>query len=297
MKKIRKHIWAWLTGVFLGLVVVTGSGCKTSAGSEALSYEPAKRISNATDEIVRSEQNIESSARNAVERINQNKELLDQMRGTELSEQQQELVASLISNNIWLRSAIPYILDQAVDIKIALSEIRLALPAVQALETTLKEEREQLESKQDLFRILTIMFAIGGIAIAAGIVLSFYNPRLGIMVAGIGLILTAVAAGGVYYLKWIAIMGIVMVSVGVVIAVGFLIWSLRQGRVDREVAEVNTELLEMTKQDLPEESKKQIFGDGLKPGAADNLQSAIAKKRIQQIRTTKIKPKAEKTIQ
>lgn len=143
--------------------------------------------------------------------------------------------------------------------------------SVKKLESQIAKLKEQLDSaRQDgirsLYTSLKFFFGLAFLAIMAGLVLSFFVDRkLGMSIAGVGLLGLALATGAVYYLQTIAYIAMAIIIVSLVLCVGIGIWALINISRDKKILKVaNTEnvgLIEDIKNNhLDDVAKEKIFG-------------------------------------
>ncbi len=164
-----------------------------------------------------------------------------------------------------------------------LGEIEKLEASIADLESQLWEQEAELKRQaiQRLYTYLGGMFAIGFLMIISGAVLMiFVTKKGGLLLMGIGVLVVAVSAALTMYLEYVAIAGLVILGLALASLVGYGIFmAVKSNRAEKAVAE-QTELLEVVKQDLSDESRKQIFGDGMKRGLADQIQSKSTSKRV-----------------
>ena len=165
----------------------------------------------------------------------------------------------------------------------SLSDIEQLEVNIAALESQLSEQQAQLKRQaiQRLYTYLGGMFAIGFLMVIGGAVLMiFVTKKGGLLLMGMGVLVIAVSAALTMYLEYVAIAGLVILGLALSSLVGYGIYmAVKSNRAERAVAE-QTELLEVVKQDLSDESRKEIFGDGMKRGLADQIQSKSTAKRV-----------------
>ena len=164
-----------------------------------------------------------------------------------------------------------------------LGEIEQLEASIADLESQLWEQEAELKRQaiQRLYTYLGGMFAIGFLMIIGGAVLMiFVTKKGGLLLMGIGVLVVAVSAALTMYLEYVAIAGLVILGMALASLVGYGIFmAVKSRNAERAVVE-QTELLEVVKQDLSEESRKEIFGDGMKRGRADDIQSKSTSKRV-----------------
>lgn len=150
------------------------------------------------------------------------------------------------------------------------------------------QQEESKKAKENLYTMLSTMFAAGGLIIVGGIVLAFFNPKLGIYISTFGLILTTIATAGTFYLQWVAIIGCVILGVGLLLTAGFLAYSFWQARVYKDTAILNVKLIDSMKEDMTDEIEEKYFSDD---GLASHLQTEQVRKQVKQIRENSKLPK------
>lgn len=164
-----------------------------------------------------------------------------------------------------------------------ISEIEKLEATIADLQSQLWEQEAELKRQavQRLYTYLAGMFALGFLMVIGGAVLMiFVTKKGGLLLMGIGVIVIATSAALTMYLEYVAIAGLVILGLALASTIGYGIFmAVKSRNAERAVVE-QTELIEAVKQDLPEESKKQIFGDGAKRGLADQIQSKATQKRI-----------------
>lgn len=179
-----------------------------------------------------------------------------------------------------------------------LGEIEKLEASIADLESQLWEQEAELKRQavQRLYTYLGGMFAIGFLMIIGGAVLMiFVTKKGGLLLMGIGVLVVAVSAALTMYLEYVAIAGLVILGMALASLVGYGIYmAVKSNRAEKAVAE-QTELLEVVKQDLSDESRKEIFGDGMKRGIADQIQSKGTAKRVAKQRAT-MKERIEPTF-
>lgn len=177
---------------------------------------------------------------------------------------------------------------------------------VEKLEKTIKVLQEENNSiKQDavkkLYSYLGVIFFAGTVVVLAGVALSFfYSRKVGITIAGMGMIALCLAAGATFYLKYLAILGAGVVALTVIGTIIYLvITTVNESNKKNDLektTEENVELLEVVKQELSPDKKIEIFGDRARPGIAHSIQTEKTKKKVQEIREKTLKKKIAPTI-
>ena len=231
-------------------------------------------------------------------------EATDEQLAPEIEEPLRTDVATIDASADSIRESAVEIVDYAALLRIQTEELRAILEALKSangeaqanlgeiekleanianLESQLWEQEAELKRQaiQRLYTYLGGMFAIGFLMIISGAVLMiFVTKKGGLLLMGIGVLVVAVSAALTMYLEYVAIAGLVILGLALASLVGYGIFmAVKSNRAEKAVAE-QTELLEVVKQDLSDESRKQIFGDGMKRGLADQIQSKSTSKRV-----------------
>lgn len=182
-----------------------------------------------------------------------------------------------------LRETLEALASVNSEAQVNLGEIEKLESSIADLESQLWEQEAELKRQaiQRLYTYLGGMFAIGFLMVIGGAVLMiFVTKKGGLLLMGIGVLVIAVSAALTMYLEYVAIAGLVILGMALASLVGYGIFmAVKSHNAERAVAE-QTELLEVVKQDLSEEAKKEIFGDGMKRGLADDIQSKSTSRRV-----------------
>lgn len=234
----------------------------------------------------------------------------DEQLAPEIEEPLRIDVATIDESADSIRESAAEIIDYAALLRAETEKLRLALEALDSvnqeahesvsdieqlevniadLESQLSEQEAELKRQavRRLYTYLGGMFAIGFLMVIAGAVLMiFVTKKGGLLLMGIGVLVITVSAALTMYLEYVAIAGLVILGLALLSLVGYGIYmAVKSNRAERAVAE-QTELLEVVKQDLSDESRKEIFGDGMKRGLADDIQSKSTTKRVAAHRAT-----------
>lgn len=125
------------------------------------------------------------------------------------------------------------------------------------------------------------MFGLGFLlVVGGGVVMIFASKKAGLLMIGVGVITVTAAAALTMYLEWVALAGLIALGLAAVTTIGYGTYFVAKGRNAEKAVTEQTQLVEIMKQDLPEEAKKEIFGVGVRPGLADSIQSKATAKRI-----------------
>lgn len=188
----------------------------------------------------------------------------------------------------------------AANVKAAdnLSEIEKLEVTIADLNSQLWEQDAEIKRQaiQRLYTYLAVMFAFGFLmVVAGGAVMIFVSKKGGLLLAGVGVIVILASAALTMYLEWVALAGLIGMGLAAVTAIAYGTYFVAKGRNAEKAVAEQTKLVEIMKQDLPDESKKEIFGEGMKPGLADSIQSKATAKRVAAHRIA-LKERAEPTF-
>ena len=115
-----------------------------------------------------------------------------------------------------------------------------------------------------------------------GAFLTFWvSGKLGGIILAIGVLTVGFAAASQFYLEEIATVGLVVLIVGIVAALGVVGWMLIDSRNDKQAVKEIVQLVEAMKDRLSSEERREIFGH---TGVASKLTHDNTKKIIAQIK-------------
>lgn len=269
----RKLLLLFTTMVVTGVV---SFGCSTTLTSRSLSSKPAAKLDNASVDIARSANEIEEST----DKIETNaKDIIKTSEQPEVQANAQKIIDE--KNKI---------VEELGDIRQANNTVGESAGVLEGLEDDIKsyEEEGSAEARKKLYSLILGMSALGGLSLIGGIILFIFNPRVGVMVAAFGLITSAIAIAGVYYLKWIAIAGLSILGLALVVTLIFMVRAFWRARIYKESHETNVELLESIKGVIPEDQKEEFFKEG---GIADKKQSKFVQSAIKETKKNMEKKK------
>ncbi len=173
------------------------------------------------------------------------------------------------------------------DLTAANSRVSAAVGQIEQLEDLVKEyeqsDREvRKEALENLHSFITLFFVIGFGMLVGGAFLTFWvNGKLGGIVLAIGVLTVGFAAASQYYLEEIATIGLIVLIVGFLAALGVVGWMLVDGRKDKDAMKEIVNLIEEMKVRLSTEERKEIFGVG---GVASKLTSKTTKEIIAKVK-------------
>lgn len=216
-----------------------------------------------------------------------------------------ESAAELIDYAALLRAETEKLREALDALDAANQEAKVNLTEIEKLEATIADLQGKIEELKSearrkavsrLYGYLAAMFALGFLMIVGGGVLAiFVTKKGGLLLAGVGGITVAAAAALTMYLEWVALAGLIAIGLAVLTAIAYGTYLVAKSRNAEKAVAEQTQLVEIMKQDLPEESKQEIFGRGVRPGLADSLQSKATAKRVAMHRE-KMKPRIEPTF-
>lgn len=294
----QTNIYGKILSFFMVMVVLGSmSGCfgfnPFSRDDNSFGSQPAAQLANASEsiqdnggDILTSQEKIRKSAGNINDTSGDLLKKVEDPASREDIYTIQDESNAILSESLNSSRAAGDILDDS----------KIVDTAGKVLEQTEEDLREYeadgaAEARKNLYKMILGMAATGGLIMAGGIILSFFNPRLGAMVVGFGLIITTIATAGTYYLKWIALIGFVLLGIGLLVTVGFLVRSFWYARHLEQANEVNVDIIEDLKEDLPEDSREEFFGDD---GILNQRHTKATRSVVQKTRS-RIEKKKNKT--
>lgn len=290
-KNKRKGLLLIIVVIFTGIIVLPG--CSTPIGSSSFSSNSASRLENSASEIDRSASEIENSAKRIEENTLNIRDDATKIEEITKNPDVGQMSRSIQSKTSVMLSQLRNIQDQTEDIKNENGVVKGTAKSVQGLEDNIQEYENEgtAEAKKKLYNLILGMATFGGISVLGGIILFFFNPRMGALVAGFGLLTSVISIAGVYYLKWIAIWGISILGIALVVTLVFMIASFRKAKIYKESHEANVEAIEEMKKDLPEELKERVFSD---TGVFATRQSKKVKNIVEETKQDLVEKKLEK---
>lgn len=181
------------------------------------------------------------------------------------------------------------ILENLSRIESSSEKLAVSTETIKALErenSQLRSDAEtaQQDAKKGLYQTLGLMFALGLAVTAGGAIVAIYQPKLGITLAIIGGVATGLAVTLTFFLKSIAFIGFIILGGALLAGAWLLGKAFWDAKTDKKTAEQNIKLIQMMKQDLPEDKRREIFGDRAKPGLAQQTQDKAVRKNIKKIK-------------
>lgn len=181
------------------------------------------------------------------------------------------------------------ILENLSRIESSSEKLAVSTETIKALErenSQLRSDAEtaRQEAKKGLYQTLGLMFALGLAVTAGGAIVAIYQPKLGITLAIIGGVATGLAVTLTVFLNSIAFIGFIILGGALLAGAWLLGKAFWDAKTDKKTAEQNTRLIQMMKQDLPEDKRREMFGDRAKPGLAQQTQDRAVRKNIKKIK-------------
>ena len=180
--------------------------------------------------------------------------------------------------------------ENAAKQNVQLNQEIKSVDALQNKIVQLEKERDQFQSDaiKNLYTTLSFFFGLGFLTIVAGLVLAFLvNKKLGLSIAGLGLMGVALAAGAIYYMKTIALVAIVIIIAAIVVCVALGVWHTVHTTKEKKILEQanveNVQLVQKIKERLDPNAKLEIFGE-YKPGLASTIQSDRTRDIVKKVR-------------
>jgi len=162
----------------------------------------------------------------------------------------------------------------------AIGQIEQLEDLVQEYEQSDREIRK--EALANLHGFITLFFVIGFSMLIGGAFLTFWvSGKLGGVILAIGVLTVGFAAASQFYLEEIATVGLVVLIVGIVAALGVVGWMLIDSRNDKQAVKEIVQLVEAMKDRLSSEERREIFGH---TGVASELTHDTTKRIIAQIK-------------
>lgn len=305
-----------VSGRFGGIVTEQKAQTEEAQKSTEIIWYNISPVESAAAQIKEDAEAIDASAAHIDEIIDEaGPELIDPLVANPIKEETKSIDASAAS----IKESAADIVDYAALLRVETEKLREALnnlntandeaekgiEDIKKLEANIADLQNQLESQQAeakakaisrLYTYLGGMFALGFLMIVGGAVLAFFvSKKGGLLLSALGVVIVAASAALTMYLEWVALAGVIVLGLSVLSAIGYGIFLAVKSKNDDNAVQEQTQLVEMMKQDLPEEAKKTIFGDRAKPGLVSTIQSVATVKRVAAARQ-RLKPLIEPTF-
>jgi len=164
---------------------------------------------------------------------------------------------------------------------------------VRVLEDTAKNLRRQIdeaeakakrEARKTLNRIFSLVIVLGVLATIGGGLLTWYAPKFGLPLAGVGAGAVVLGIVLIQYYEQIALWGFIAFIVLMVVGAGILGWTIWRAKAEGDTAADTTKLVELMKPLLPKTERIEVFGDGVRRGIAHSLQRPTTKLTVERHR-------------
>lgn len=138
------------------------------------------------------------------------------------------------------------------------------------------------KAMEKLYGYITMFWVIGFSLIAAGVAVAFFlNKTYGGAVSLLGILMIGFASASQYYMEQIALIGAILLGVGLLGGIAVVCWQYLKGQKSDEAMKEIIEMIEILRETMTEDERKRIFGpDGL----ANKVQSDLTKKIVTEIR-------------
>lgn len=280
----------------VAVVVVLMTGCEAlqkvedqingASGSVSNSVreqkEQTEEITNASETIAGNLDNINADADSILNGIalapNQNDPLLDTIEDS--AESIKEHVDDAELEQVRIEEALEDLVQANNIIAGAIGTIEKLEDLVIEYEQSDREIRK--EALENLHGFITLFFVIGfGMLIGGAFITFWVNGKLGGVLLAIGVLTVGFASASQYYLEEIATIGLVVLIVGFISALGVVGWMLIDGRNNKKAVDEIVELIEETKEHLTADERREIFG---RDGFASRMTSDLTKKIVAEVK-------------
>ena len=272
-----------LLTVFLSFI----SGCSWFSSKKEEPLPPVVRapsidLSETKTAILEKTENIKNNSKQIDESVST---IVQDANSIEKTVQNQVFLTSIITEANKISQLNSTIKFDSSQILLQNDKIKSAESKVVKLENEITKLNKKLdatkqESLENMYSYLSFLFGVSFLTIIAGVVLAWLvNRKLGFTIAAIGVVSLGLAAGAIFYLETIALIGVVILIAGIVISLALLITSLIKENKEKKTLETatkeNVQLIDTIKKELPTDTKKLYFGDdeNKKPGLAQAIQS------------------------
>lgn len=138
------------------------------------------------------------------------------------------------------------------------------------------------KAMEKLYGYITMFWVIGFAMIAAGAAVAFFfNKTYGGATSLLGILMIGFASASQYYMEQIALIGAILLAVGLLGGVGAMCWQyVKSQRSDEAMKEI-VEMIEILRETMTEDERTRIFGP---EGLANKVQSDLTKRIVAEIR-------------
>ena len=266
--------WMLLLLVF---AVAGCNNCKTMPGLSGNLGDAVERLNTTTETIDTANQVARTQAEAIIDTIGllqsteQDRPTIDRINAS---------ANTIIGETIRIEEAISSIRQTEKDIDSTVSEVASLEQEVKKLRQA--EEDGRSDSLREIRKYITLFFVAGFAMLAGGVFVTFWvNRRMGIAIAGVGILTLGLAAASQYYLEIIAQIGLWVLAGGAIVLIVLWVSELHSSETNKSAIKEIVELIEAMKKMLTEEERKTIFG---KDGIASKMTSPMTKHIVSKIR-------------
>ena len=138
------------------------------------------------------------------------------------------------------------------------------------------------KAMEKLYGYITMFWVIGFSLIAAGVAVAFFlNKTYGGAISLLGILMIGFASASQYYMEQIALIGAILLGVGLLAGIGILCWQFLKGRKSDEAMKEVVEMVEILRETMTEDERARIFGPN---GLAGKVQSDFTRKLVTEIK-------------
>jgi len=275
----------WYVPILCTLLSITGCSTPNLGNPEGIA---STRINDSTNTISREIDSIEESSGSILSNI---KKIDDHADDILLKPSDTDTVTQAVTGiktEVAEAKTNTFVLNEALaDLESANNIISDSSGRIEALEKEnaslrMEDKQYRAEGLKNLYKFITLFFVIGfGMLIGGAFIIFWVNKKLGGAILGIGVLTVGFASASQYYLQQIAQVGLIVLIVGFLSALGIVLWMLVNGKKNETAMNEIVELIEEMKKVLSPADRKRIFG---KHGFASKLTSDQTKRIIAHIK-------------
>jgi ABC-type multidrug transport system fused ATPase/permease subunit len=271
--------------IFLTLLFLIG--CSSGQPTNQLNTKPSVPLTETGKEIIRQSDRMSEETRKISEATS---EIKQESTNIKLSTEDPKIEdsANKIDDSANTIKTETDKLNQAIeDLKLQAVKVNELASQVNKLEkenTELKDwkKMEAEKATKALYEYSTFFYGIGFLVLIGGGALTFlYSKQVGVMLILLGAMIIGLAAAATYYLQYIAIIGLVILILSILAALGTIVKMMFDSKTNGTVAKETIDLMEKMKKELPLELREKYFGNG---GVADKVQSKVTKEVVRKLR-------------
>lgn len=263
--------------LILVLAVAGCNNCKTLPGLSGTLSGSVERLATTTETIDASNQTTRSQAENIIDAVGflqsteQDRPSLDRIN---------ESANTIIGETIRIEEALSSMRQSEEEIKDATDQVASLEKEVEKFRQAETDGRS--DSLREIRKYITLFFVAGFAMLAGGVFVTFWvNRKMGIAIAGVGILTLGLAAASQYYLEIIAQIGLWVLAGGAVVLIVLWVREMHSSETNKSAIKEIVELIEAMKKMLTEEERKTIFG---KEGVASKMTSPMTKHIVSKIR-------------